>query len=109
MKKGIVCGMVAGILVLMGAGIASAGSTWDPWVQQRERIQEHRIAHGVASGRLTPWEARRLGAEQVHIRRMEAGMKADGHLTARERWRLQHELNVASRDIWRANHNGYWR
>ncbi len=109
MKKVIVCGMVAGILVLMGAGLATAGSTWDPGIQQRERIQEHRIADGVASGRLTPWEARRLGAQQAHIRHMETRMKADGCLTPRERWRLQHELTVASGDIWRAKHNGYWR
>lgn len=109
MKKSIVFGIMAGILLVMGAGIACAGSTYDPWVDRREWQQESRIERGIASGRLTPWEARALGREQVRIRDMEARMKSDGHLTPRERLRLNHRLNVASRDIWRLNHNGYYR
>ncbi len=107
MKKSIFFGIMAGILLVMGAGIACAGSIHDPGIKNREWRQERRIDQGIASGRLTPWEARALGREQVRIRHMEARMKSDGCLTARERLRLHHELNVASRDIWRLNHNGY--
>lgn len=107
MKKGFVCSVVTGVLVLMGVGIASAGPIHDPLIQQREFRQERRIDHGVATGRLTPWEARALQREQAHIRNTEARMKADGHLTARERARLHHQQNVASRDIWRLKHNRY--
>jgi len=109
MKKSIVFGIMAGILLVMGAGIASAGSTYAPQVDRREWRQESRIEQGVASGRLTPWEARVLGREQARIRFMEARMKSDGHLTYRERLRLHHRLNVASRDIRYFNHNGYYR
>ncbi len=109
MKKNLVVGIMAGILLVMGAGIASAGSTWDPRVDRREVRQERRIDRGVASGRLTPWEARVLKKEQARIRFMEARMKSDGHLTFRERQILNQRLNVASRDIWRLNHNGYYR
>jgi len=109
MKKSLVFGILAGVLLVMGAGIASAGSTCDPRVDRRELRQERRIEQGVASGRLTPWEARTLGREQTRIRFMEARMKADGHLTSRERLKLHHRLNVANRDIWRLNHNGYYR
>ncbi|MRR05374.1 MAG: hypothetical protein EG822_09145 [Deltaproteobacteria bacterium] len=108
MKKNLVVGIMAGILLVMGAGIASAGSTWDPRVDRRELRQERRIEWGVASGRLTPWEARVLKKEQARIRFMEARMKSDGHLTFRERQILNQRLNVASRDIWRLNHNGYY-
>jgi hypothetical protein len=109
MKKNLVLGIMAGILLVMGAGIASAGSTCDPRVDRREVRQERRIDRGVASGRLTPWEARVLKKEQARIRFMEARMKSDGHLTFRERQILNQRLNVASRDIWRLNHNGYYR
>lgn len=109
MKKNLVVGIMAGILLVMGAGIASAGSTCDPRVDRREVRQERRIERGVASGRLTPWEARVLKKEQARIRFMEARMKSDGHLTFRERQLLNQRLNVASRDIWRLNHNGYYR
>lgn len=109
MKKSIVFGIMAGILVVMGAGIACASSTYDPRINRREMRQEQRIDRGIASGRLTPREAQALGREQAGIRHMEARMKSDGHLTLRERLRLNHRLNVASRDIWRLNHNGYYR
>lgn len=109
MKKNLVVGIMAGVLLVMGVGIASAGSTYDPRVDRREVRQERRIDRGVASGRLTPWEARVLKKEQARIRFMEARMKSDGYLTCRERQRLNQRLNVASRDIWRLNHNGYYR
>jgi uncharacterized membrane protein YebE (DUF533 family) len=109
MKKGFFFGIMAAVLLVMGAGIACAGSTYDPRIDRRELRQERRIERGIASGRLTPWEARALGRQQAHIRHMEARMKADGHLTFRERRRLHHRLNVASRDIWRMNHNCYYR
>lgn len=109
MKKSFVMGIMSAVLLVMGAGIASAGSICDPRVDRRELRQERRIERGVASGRLTPWEARVLKKEQARIRLMEARMKSDGHLTFRERQILNQRLNVASRDIWRLNHNGYYR
>lgn len=109
MKKGILLGIMSGILVLMGAGMASAGSTCSPWIDQREWSQEQRIRQGIQSGSLTPWEIRALDREQARIRWMEANMKADGLLTGRERLALLREQNQASRSIWRLKHNGYGR
>jgi hypothetical protein len=107
MKKGIVLGLVGGILVVMGAGIANADYTHNPRYHQREVRQDARIDHGVASGRLTPWETRALGREQARISHMEARMSYDGWLSPRERLRLEREQNRASRHIWRMKHNGY--
>jgi hypothetical protein len=107
MKKGIVLGLMGGILVVMGAGIANAGSTYDPRHHQREVRQEARIVHGVASGRLTPWETRALGRDQARISHMEARMSSDGWLNPRKRMRLEREQNRASRHIWRLKHNRY--
>jgi hypothetical protein len=107
MKKSIVFVIMAGIVLAMGAGIACAGPIHESLIKKREWRQETRIDQGIANGRLTPREARALDRQQLRIRHMEARMKSDGCLTARERLRLHHELNVASRDIWRLNHNGY--
>lgn len=109
MKKGIMLGIMSGILVVMSAGAASAGSTYDPWLEKREWMQDRRIEQGIASGTLRPWEARALCREQERIRVMEAHMKDDGFLTAREKLRLHYEQNQASRHIWRLKHNGYGR
>jgi len=107
MKKSIAFGIMAAILVVMGAGMACAGSIHEPLIKKREWRQERRIDQGIASGRLTPREAMALEREQFRIRHMEARMKSDGCLTARERLKLHHELNIASRNIWLLNHNGY--
>ncbi|MGA7826420.1 MAG: hypothetical protein WCA04_02085 [Geobacteraceae bacterium] len=109
MKKGLVFGIMAGILLVMGAGIACAGSTYNPRIDKREVRQERRIERGVTSGQLTHREARALERQHARIRHTEARMKSDGHLSSRERLRLNHRLNVASRDIWRLKHNRYHR
>ncbi len=85
MKKGIVFGVMASLMVLIGAGSASAGWYHAGGIDRREWRQEQRIAHGVHSGRLTPWEARRLAAQRERIRWEKHRMMADGHSTARER------------------------
>jgi len=107
MKKSIVSGIISGMLLLMGAGIASADSTCSPWLDQQQWNQEQRIRAGIDSGNLTPWETRALDREQARIRWMEANMKADGYLSGRERLILLQEQNRAGLNIWRMKHNGY--
>lgn len=109
MKKGIVLGIMSGIMVLMAAGMANAGTTCSPVLDRREWNQEQRIRQGIHSGSLTPWETRALDREQARIRWMEANMKSDGYLSGRERLILLQEQNKASFNIWRLNHNGYGR
>lgn len=104
---------------LVVAGLVAAGLTWgsfpawagtySPGIDRRELNQQNRIYQGVASGQLTSREFRLLEREQHRIHNMEARMKADGQLTPRERARLHHRLDVSSRHIYRAKHNGRTR
>lgn len=80
-----------------------------PSLDRREANQAGRIRDGVRDGSLTRAEAARLRAEQRGIRNEEARFKADGNVTPRERARVQRDQNRASRDIWRARHNGRHR
>ena len=76
-------------------------------VDQRHHRQQDRIAQGVHSGALTRHEAHRLERQQRSIHREERHMRArhGGYLTARDRARLEHRENRASRHIYRAKHN----
>jgi len=88
-------------------GIAAAANAQS--VDQRHANQQHRIEQGVASGRLTPREARRDERQQRSIRHEEYAMRArhGGHLTWRDRQILRHRENRASHRIHRTKHN--WR
>ena len=90
-----------GLSVLAGAAQAQT-------VDQRHYDQQRRIEQGERSGNLTPHEVRRVERQQGRIDRAEARMRYrhDGHLTHRDRIRLQHRENRASRHIYRAKHNG---
>jgi hypothetical protein len=76
-----------------------------PQVDQRQANQQQRINQGVASGELTPREARKLQREQNRIARHEAAAKADGTVTPQERRRLHREQDQASRHIAKKKHN----
>ena len=99
---------MAGILgcSLTLASLPAVAGTYCPWIDWREHRQQERIYQGVRSGQITPGEYARLEREQAHIRRAEARMKSDGVLTRNERARLARMENKASRDIYRAKHNG---
>jgi len=79
--------------------------TWDPGVNDRQRIQHHRIAQGIRSGSLTPAETRQIIQAESDIRRMERAMKSDGVLTKAERQQLHAALNEASKEIFGLKHN----
>lgn len=65
----------------------------------------HRIINGVQSGELNRHETARLLRGQAHVYRMERRAKADGRVTAWERYRIRHAQNVQSRRIWRQKHD----
>ena len=98
----IVAGLTLGGLLFIGSP-AGAQSVYN--LDQREDRQQQRIQQGVDSGALTPGEARRLEGEQARIQATEDRMRADGHLSPRERERLSQMQNRASRDIDRLKHN----
>jgi len=76
------------------------------WSDRRHQRQEDRIQQGLASGQLTPGEARRLQNEQARIRGAEGRMRADGNLSPQERARLNAMQQKSSQDIYRLRQNG---
>jgi len=90
--------------VNVGQG-GAGGNAIDSNIQQRMQNQERRIQQGVATGQLTPKEAGRLEAREAKIRQDEARMKADGKLTAKERKKLNRELDNESERIYKQKHD----
>jgi uncharacterized membrane protein YebE (DUF533 family) len=71
----------------------------------RQDKQMMRIKSGRRDGRLTRAEYRTLMREQNDIRAMERRFRADGVINAREFKRLDHALDVASRNIQAEKHD----
>lgn len=86
-------------------GIIQTHAQQTPTVDQRQRVQRHRIHDGVASGELTRREAADARHDQRRIRRSERRAKADGVVTPKERARLHHKQNIASRELRRDKHD----
>lgn len=84
------------------AGTASAGT---PVVNKRQNAQAHSIYNGVANGRLTFNETKRLVHGQKRVRRIEARAKSDGVVTPLERVRLNTALTVQRLRIYGLKHN----
>ena len=103
--------LIAGALAIASVGafaqtVAPPASTpATPRVDQREANQQARIAHGAASGQLTPKETNRLEKEQALVNRAEANAKADGTVTRHERRRLQRLQDGTSKHIHRQKHD----
>src|SRR5262245_44182072 len=106
--KRMLIGLVAlGGLSLVGGFATNAGA--DTRIDHRQQVQEQRIRHGLAAGRLTRAEFRTLMREQREIARMEARAEADGRLTRRERREIDHAQDVASHNIMRLVRNDDYR
>jgi hypothetical protein len=80
-------------------------------INQRRAMQQHRIAQGVRSGRLTVRQANRIERREVRIGRTERHMRAanGGRLTRADRIALNHRLNRTSRAIYRDKHHAMRR
>jgi hypothetical protein len=104
MKRFTMIVLAAAIAVSL-AGVASA-QPGCRGVDRREWRQHVRIHRGVASGQLTPREARQLRMGQRHVRRMELRCRADGRIGPRERFRLHRALDRQGVRIRRLEHNG---
>ena len=100
-------------LTVGGAAIAQAPAatvtpkdpTATPKIDQRQANQEKRIQQGVASGALTPKEAANLEKREAKIAKDEAAAKADGKVTAKERRKLNRELDRSSKAIYKQKHD----
>jgi hypothetical protein len=97
--------LTVGTLTAIASEAPNSPATAAPVVDQRQERQQQRIDQGVATGQVTPREARRLEREQGRIERHETRAKADGTVTPRERKALSREQNRASRDIYNQKHD----
>ena len=77
-------------------------------INERKENQQDRIAQGVKSGELTAGETRNLETKEAALNKEEHNMRAadDGHLTAADRAKLNHQQNKLSRQIYNKKHNG---
>jgi len=90
--------MVIAIFPVMGMAQGS--------INQRQRNQQARIRQGIRSGELTRREAYRLESRQARVKVREAfARRSGGEFTARERYRIQRQLNRSSRGIYRQKHD----
>ncbi len=92
----------AGAMALLAVATPSVAA-----VNVRQLNQERRIDAGVRSGKLTPYEARKLKSEQRLIARQKAAAKArhGGHLTRADKARIHGHQEAANRHIKRLKHN----
>ena len=99
--------LVAALCVPLASAAAQTRHCRAPrGINARQHREQARIRQGIRSGELTRREAARLEAEQARIRVDEAyARRSGGEFTARERARIQRELNRASRDIYRQKHD----
>jgi hypothetical protein len=103
--------MIAIALAALGTSMsaASAETYWQAThprraeVNERLAYQNYRINRGVADGRITPYEARRLHAEDRIIRHEErfAASFNGGHISRAEQRALNQQENAVSRQIGR--------
>lgn len=74
-------------------------------IDKRQDNQRARIHQGIKSGSLTKGEVLTLRHEQRQIHKARIGARADGSVTSREKARIMHKQNVASRHIARQKHD----
>lgn len=97
--------LTAAALSLIALGAFAQDTTSTPRIDARQARQEMRIEKGVATGALTPSEAKRLEARETRIARLEDRAKADGKVTPAEKAHLVRAENKASRAIKRQKHD----
>lgn len=76
-------------------------------INDRQDKQLDRILNGLYEKRINPHEFRRLMDEQNGIRKMEHAFLADGLLTFFEFKKIDTALDIASRNIFKENHDSY--
>lgn len=106
MKKNLIA--LAALAVFSPALMAQSSyyTSHSAGIEARQRYQQRRIAGGVRSDQLTPYEAARLRRQEGRIERQEDRyQESGGRFTARERARIQRELNQESRRIYWQKHD----
>jgi hypothetical protein len=92
-------------LFVFGIAFATNAQTGTPVVKDRQVNQQKRIVKGAANGELTKSEYKTLQKDQREINRAKKRAKKDGKVTKKEKARLHHKQNKASKNIARKKHN----
>ena len=98
--------LVTALLLTGLLGFAQAAEAG--YFKERQERQRQRIQHGIASGRLTPAETRKLFRDQRQVRQLKRHFLADGRLSGRERRILDQRLDRSSYRIYRFKNNHRW-
>lgn len=89
----------------LGLSPAMAQNTNTPAIDQAQQAISARIQQGMASGQITPSEARELYRRDREIAIRESRYKSDGNATAQERQQLRADLDGLSAEVERTMAN----
>ena len=104
MKQAAMVLIITAIIGFIFADMAMAGR-----IGRRQVRQHGRIRQGVNTGELTYRETRMLMGAQRRIKKAKTRAFHDGELTLNERLRIEKNLDIASRHIYRLKHNHHKR
>ncbi len=85
--------------LLLGSGLALAQGTNTPGIDRAKGAISARIQQGMASGHITPSEARELYRRDRDIEIRESRFKSDGSATQQERQQLRSDLDGLGAEI----------
>ena len=105
MKKVVFAVMFALMLFMTMATSHAERGDWRGGIRSRIYQDQQRIERGIDSGALTRREARRLNRELAIILDKIDYMRQDGHLSSRERRRIDRDLDRLEMDIRREKHD----
>jgi hypothetical protein len=74
-------------------------------IGKRDREQQKRIGEGIENGSLTAKEAGKVETKEAKLNKQEHRMRADGHVTQKERTKVNREQNQLSRTIYHQKHD----
>ena len=94
--------LASALFVGLGFSPVMAQGTNTPRVDQAQQAISARIQQGLASGHITPSEARELYRRERDIDSRESRFKSDGTVTAQERQQLRADLDRLNADVERA-------
>lgn len=91
------------------SGATSPKTSPDTSLTQRRSNQQQRVANGIGSGEMTPWESHRVETEEAAQSREANAMKQanGGTLTAADKSKLQNQDNKMSSQIHNYNTNSH--
>jgi len=87
------------LFVGLGLSPAMAQGTNTPAIDNAQQAISARIQQGMASGRITPSEARELYRRDREIGIRESRFKSDGNVTAQERQQLKADLDGLNAEV----------